>query len=248
MTTSASAAKARGVGVREILRETVILRTGLREKVTEQLLTNIFEGRFKPGEQLVVQRIAQMLGVSPTPVREGLVELAGLGVVKLIPNHGAVVKPFGREELKEMSQVRRVLEAEAARCASREVEKGVLEQLHEELKQLDVQEASAARDRRAIAADTALHELIARSCGSQRLTAEVERYLLLFRALRNISHLRDSWDNYRHTNDVPEHLRIVEALMAGDGEAAGQRMDEHVRSVERSMATILFGSAEGGAG
>ncbi|MGN6370131.1 MAG: GntR family transcriptional regulator [Phycisphaerae bacterium] len=229
------------------VRETVILRTGLREKVTEQLLTSIFEGRFQAGEQLVVQRIAQMLGVSPTPVREALVELAGLGVVKLIPNHGAVVKPFRREELKEMSQVRRVLESEAARCACGRVDAGALKGLHEELMQLDGMNASADRDRRALAADTALHEMVAESCGSQRLTAEVERYLLLFRALRNISHLRDSWDDYRHTNDVPEHLRIVGALMAGDQEQAAKRMEEHIRSVERSMAVILFGaeSAEG---
>jgi DNA-binding GntR family transcriptional regulator len=225
----------------------VILRTGLREKVTEQLLMNIFEGRFSQGEQLVVQRIAQMLGVSPTPVREALVELAGLGVVKLIPNHGAVVKPFRREELKEMSQVRRVLESEAARCACGHVEMGALKQLQGELMQLNGMEASAARDARALAADTALHGLIAENCRNQRLTSEVERYLLLFRALRNISHLKDSWDDYRHTNDVPEHLRIVGALMAGDREEAAKRMDEHIRSVERSMAGILFG-AEGEAG
>ncbi len=244
VTTSASEPKVREiVGVRAIgVRGKVILRTGLREKVTEQLLTNIFEGRFQPGEQLVVQRVAQMLGVSPTPVREALVELAGLGVVKLVPNHGAVVKRFGRPELKEMSQVRRVLESEAARCSCGHADMEILKQLHEELIQLDSLEVSAARDARALAADTTLHAMVAENCENQRLTAEIERYLLLFRALRNISHLRDSWDNYRHTNDVPEHLRIVGAMMSGDQELAAKMMDEHIRSVERSMAVILFGS------
>ena len=236
MTTSASEPRFQAV------RETVILRTGLRGKVTEQLLTNIFEGRFQQGEQLVVQRVAQTLGVSPTPVREALVELAGLGVVKLIPNHGAVVKPFGRGELKEMSQVRRVLESEAARCASGHADMEILKQLHEELIQLDSLDVSASRDERALAADTTLHALVAESCDNQRLTAEIGRYLMLFRALRNISHLRDAWNDYRHTNDVPEHLRIVAALMSGDPELAARTMDDHIRSVERSMAVILFGS------
>ena len=153
VTTSASETRAQAgpqAGVHGI-RETVILRTGLRGKVTEQLLTNIFEGRFQQGEQLVVQRVSQMLGVSPTPVREALVELAGLGVVKLIPNHGAVVKPFGRAELKEMAQVRRVLEAEAARCACGHADVEILKQLHEELIQLDSLDVSASRDQRALA-------------------------------------------------------------------------------------------------
>jgi DNA-binding GntR family transcriptional regulator len=219
-----------------------IARSGLREQVAESLLAAVFENRFAPGEKLVVQRIAKMLGVSPTPVREALVELAGLGVVSLIPNRGAVVNPFGSAQLKEMAQVRRVLESEAARCAAGKIDRNTLQNLLAELQQLDRLKPSISRDTRARHADTSLHALIAQNCGNHRLTAEIQRYLLLFQALRNVSHLRDSWNNYRHSNDVPEHLQIVKALLAGKPDRAAHTMDQHIRSVERTLAGVLFTS------
>jgi DNA-binding GntR family transcriptional regulator len=66
---------------------------------------------------LVVQQVAKTYDLSPTPVREALVELASLGLVNLLHNHGAIVRPFGPREVREISQLRRVLETEAARCA-----------------------------------------------------------------------------------------------------------------------------------
>src|SRR5438874_1064035 len=80
---------------------------------------------------------------------------------------------------------------------------------------LQARPAGEARDRRARAADTCLHGLITDRCGNPRLAAEIRRYLTLFRALRNVSHLHDSWTDYRRSNDVPEHIEIVNALVTG---------------------------------
>jgi len=213
-----------------------VSRSGLREQVSDRLLTGIFEKHFKSGERLVVQRLSSLYGVSPTPVRESLVELAGLGLVELLPNRGAVVKPFGPQELHDMSQVRRVLESEAAACACGRIEPTDLAALHDELRQLQKIKSDDHRDRRVLAADTALHSSIASHCGNLRLAAEIGRYLMLFRVLRNLSHLRDSWNDYRRSNDVPEHLKIVKALLANDSAA----MDRHIRSVEKTLAHGVF--------
>ena len=88
-------------------------RQTLRQDVISRILSAVFQGRIHSGQRLVVQRLAEQYGVSPTPVREALVELAGLGIVALLPNRGAVVRPFGPHEVREISQVRRVLEVEA---------------------------------------------------------------------------------------------------------------------------------------
>ncbi len=217
-----------------------LARTGLREQVTHRILTYVFEGKFHAGERLVVGRISSLFGVSPTPVRESLVELAGLGIVDLLPNRGAVVRPFGPQQLKEMIQVRRILEVESARCASGNVTTDDLESLRNELTELRDLPIDAERDRRAQAADTHLHTLIAERCGNPRLTDEVHRYLILFKALRNISHIRDSWAGYRRTDDVQEHLRIVRAVGSGDSDRAAKAMDLHIRSVEKTMTEIVF--------
>ena len=217
-----------------------IVRSGLREQVTEHLLAAVFERRLVSGQHLVVQKLSQKLGVSPTPVRESLVELEGLGIVQLSPHRGAVVQPFGPRELEDMSQVRRALESEATRCAFGKIPRASLDALMKELEQLNVQSPSENRDRLARHADRVLHELVSDHCGNKRLAWEVRKYLTLFRALRNASHLRDSWNNYRHSNDVPEHLGIVNAYLAGTADQAAAAMLKHIQSVEKTLIDVLF--------
>ena len=96
-----------------------VSRGNLRQQVTSRLMTGIFQGRFRSGQRLVVQNLASACQASPTPVREALVELASLGLVELLPNRGAVVQPFGPQEIREISDIRRLLEVEAVRCAMR---------------------------------------------------------------------------------------------------------------------------------
>jgi DNA-binding GntR family transcriptional regulator len=218
-----------------------ISRFGLRDQVVQRILVEVFERRFASGSRLVVQRLAERFNVSPTPVREALVELAGLGIVDLLPNRGAVVRPFGARELREISQVRRVLESEACRCACGKIDAATLDDLRGQFGRLRKMPQDDAWDRGARVADSRLHQLIADSCGNPRLAQEIKRYLSLFRSVRNISHVRDSWNHYRRSNDVPDHLRLVEALASGDPERAAAAMDRHIRSITKVLTEIVFG-------
>jgi DNA-binding GntR family transcriptional regulator len=217
-----------------------LARTGLREQVTHRILMSVFEGRFNSGERLVVGRLSEMFHVSPTPVRESLVELAGLGIVDLLPNRGAVVRAFGPPQLHEMSQVRRILEVEATRCAATNWTPADVKFFQAEFQELEKMPINAQRDQRAQLADTRLHSTIAERCGNPRLTTEVQKCLILFRALRNVSHLRDAWSEYRRVDDVPEHWKIVNALASGNPERAAKAMEMHIRSVEKAMTELVF--------
>jgi DNA-binding GntR family transcriptional regulator len=217
-----------------------ISRSGLRDQVAQRILIEVFERRFTSGSRLVVQRLAERFRVSPTPVREALVELAGLGIVELLPNRGAVVKPFGAEELRHISQVRRVLEMEAARSACGKIDVEVLGDLRDQLKQLRKMPQNDEWDRGSRAADSRLHLIIADHCGNPRLAQEIRRYLSLFRSVRNISHVRDSWNNYAHSNDVPDHLKIVEALLSNKAERAVRAIDSHIRSITEVLIAVVF--------
>jgi DNA-binding GntR family transcriptional regulator len=215
-------------------------RGSLRPQVTSRILAAVFEGRFRPGQRLVVQRLAELYGVSPTPVREALVELAGLRIVDLLPNRGAVVRPFGPPEVRDITQVRRVLEAEAARSACGRADPRELAALDHELTRLAGLPRNEEWDRDARAADTWLHGLIAQACGNARLTAEINRYLTLVRTLRDVSHRRDAWTNYRRTDDIAEHQAIVRALLARDAEEAARAMLRHIDSAGQALAEIVF--------
>ena len=83
-----------------------VSRGSLRDQVTSRIMAAIFLGRFHSGQRLVVQDLAKAYQASPTPVREALVQLASHGLVDLLPNRGAVVQPFGAQEIREISQIR----------------------------------------------------------------------------------------------------------------------------------------------
>jgi DNA-binding GntR family transcriptional regulator len=81
----------------------------LREATVEQLRNDIITGELKPGELLKEVELAAQLGLSPTPIREALVQLAGQGLVEIEPNRLKRVSPFNLPALRELMAVQRVL-------------------------------------------------------------------------------------------------------------------------------------------
>ena len=221
----------------------MVVPHNLRQLVFSRILTAVFEGRFRSGQRLVMQELADRYGVSPTPVREALLELQGLGIVDLLPNRGAVVRTFGPPDVREICQVRRVLEVEATRCACGHIDLGELGELEIELVRLSAIAPSAEWDRDTRAADTWLHGLVADACGSVRLKNEISRCQSLFRALRDVSHARDAGTNYARSNDTLEHLSIVRPLAAQDAEGAARAMDAHIRSAAKFLEAVFFDDA-----
>ena len=88
-----------------------------RQAIVESLLADVFGGQLRPGQHLVTQDLAVRFGVSHTPIREALIALAGVGVIDLLPNRGALVRRVTAKDVREVCQVRRILECEATRRA-----------------------------------------------------------------------------------------------------------------------------------
>ena len=212
--------------------------------MTARIVSAILGGGFSAGHRLVVQHVAKVYEVSPTPVREAMVELASFGLVDLLPNRGAIVRPFGLRQVHEISEIRRVLETEAARCACGHIPTPTLAALNEELTRLDGLSRDESWDCAAREVDTRLHGLIAESSGNTRLAAEIGRYLVLFRALRDMCHLRDARNHYSRANDVLEHLAIVGSLLEGDAVGAASAMDRHIRSATAILEEVVFPDRE----
>ena len=176
-------------------------------------------------------------------MREALVELASLGLVDLLPNRGAVVQPFGPQEIREISQIRRLLEVEATSCACGRIPDDELAALEREFTQLEVLPHDQAWDQRASRRFQAARpgrQLLRQSPAGGR-----NRPLPgPFPALRDVSHQRDAWTNYSRSNDVPEHLAIVAALLEPDANAAGLAMDRHIRSAAIKLEEVVFSGAD----
>ena len=93
-----------------------------RQAIIESLLSDVMHGRLRPGQHLVTQELAERYGTSHTPIREALIALEGVGMIDLLPNRGATVRRVTTQDIREICQVRRVLECEAVRSACGRIE------------------------------------------------------------------------------------------------------------------------------
>ena len=205
-----------------------------RQTIVQSLLADVFHGRLRAGEHLVTQDLADRFGVSHTPIREALIALAGVGVIDLLPNRGAVVRRISPKEVREVCQVRRALECEAARSACGRIDLAALHALAGDLKRLmAIKAPSGGRFiEEARAVDSRLHDLVAESCGNAFLAQEISRLKMLFRVFRDVAWEHDAACNdfHRLTEESHEHLAIVDAFLAGDAKAAARAMARHIRS------------------
>ena len=118
-----------------------------RQAIVESLLAEVFSGQLHAGQHLVTQDLAERFGVSHTPIREALIALAGVGVIDLLPNRGALVRQVTAKDVREVCQVRRVLECEATRLASGRIDLADLDALAAELRELLVRASEIGRAR-----------------------------------------------------------------------------------------------------
>ncbi len=211
-------------------------RGSIRDVLAGQILTAAVRGDFPAGSRLVVQRLAEQFGVSATPVREALAELASRGIVENTPNRGAVMRDFGPVQIREIYQLRRVLEVEAVRNACGKIDRESLERLKTDFEKLAAAPRDDAWSGRAMDIDVRLHALIAAHCGSDRLREELARYNTLVQVVREVV------DNEHRAQEIAlaEHLKIIAHLLAADAHRAAETMADHIRRTAVLVEAALF--------
>jgi DNA-binding GntR family transcriptional regulator len=214
-------------------------RTGLHEQAAMRLRTLIVRGDLAPGEQLLETSMSEALGVSRTPLREALKQLASEGLVELRLNRSAVVAPIRREEVTELFEAlggieRCAAELAAKRMGIREVER--LEALQERIERH--RDRGELRDYFEI--NQQIHQAIVGFARNNVLKATHDALLpraerARFFALSALGR----WDE-----SVREHQEILAALKAGDSDRSGHLLSQHVRRTGEIVAAILSGEAD----
>jgi DNA-binding GntR family transcriptional regulator len=214
-----------------------------REAIVATLLAEVLQGQLTAGQRLRTDELARRLGVSHTPIREALIALAGIGIVDLLPNRGAVVRHVSPRDVREVCEVRRLLECAAVRRACGRIDRRELLGLAAQLRELEEDEGRSGEAfvARARAVDSRLHDLIAACCGNAFLAHELARLKVLFRAFRDMAwaYHQSRSDYTRLAGEAGEHLAIVEALLAGDRRQAARAMSRHIRSGIRYWSRAL---------
>lgn len=196
-----------------------------REYVIRVLRHNIINMNLNPGQSISENEIADILGVSRTPVREAFIELSKDSMVEIYPQKGTYISLIDMDMVEESRFVRYVLEKAIVAIACDMLSKDDLFALEENLQ---LQSYCVARKdfRRLLQLDNSFHEMIFKACNKERTYNFMQNMMFNFDRVR-ILNLAEM-DAQRTVND---HQNILQSIKEKNKEKAQQYMEEHLTRV-----------------
>jgi DNA-binding GntR family transcriptional regulator len=176
-----------------------------------------------PNDVILETRLSRQLNISRTPLREAIRRLEGEKILERQKSGTLVVRAISIEDLLHIWQIRILLEGDAARRAAGQISVRDLKVLRASLVSMKSNGNPTPEELRAVGRD--LHSLIAQACGNPMLAAIIED----FRKRTQLLTIRRVPE--RAIKVCEEHLAIVEALLAGDGNESKNAMQRHIEGV-----------------
>jgi DNA-binding GntR family transcriptional regulator len=208
-----------------------------KEFVTDALRTAILNGELTPGTRLIIDELAERLGVSPIPVREALQQLAGDGYVVIKPYVGAEVAPIEAESVIEVFSLLETMETVSGRAACQQMSDADFDTLEEILIRMDSltgePEQWSQENRR-------FHKFICDRSGTRLIGSLMGKVLDHWDRLHRYF-LKDVFAR-RLTQAQSEHWKILRALRTRDPERVEVVIREHARSSLRAYTQHLCGA------
>ena len=211
-----------------------IEREGLVSQVAQQLRELILSGTVSPGTPLLQEQLATRLKVSRTPLREAFRVLEQEGLIRVAArNQSAIVIQLDKAEMRDLYEIRELLDGLAARRAARNHSEATVRKLEKLVASIHPHTPYE----KALTAHSALHEAIVIASGNSRLV----QMMPLVRTSAHMLHPMLRTQPARLQEARREHAGIVAAIKAGDESDAEARARQHIR---RTMNFWLPDSAQ----
>lgn len=183
----------------------------LVELAVNRLRRDILSGRTDPGERLVEEQLTRRLGISRAPLREAMRQLAEQGLIEHIPRRGARVATLSDDDVRELYEVRGVLERHSSAAIPAGADLTALRAALETMRQ-----ATAADDRLELAnAHRRFHVEVVRLGGNRQLAGLYESILLRIQLYMAVNMRREA-EAARASDGVLRHERLFAAVSSGD--------------------------------
>ncbi|MGI5341115.1 GntR family transcriptional regulator [Streptomyces sp. CA-181903] len=223
-------------------RNLITARERLRDQVAHALRAALISGELRPGEVYSAPGLAEDFGVSATPVREAMLDLAREGLVEPVRNKGFRVTEVDERDLDQYTEIRTLIEVPMVGRITRTASRADLEALRPVAEEI----VRAAREHDLIGyleADRRFHLTLLGLSGNERLVETVGD-------LRKRSRLYGLTALDERDELIPsaeEHVELLDLMLAGDAEAAEACMARHlghVRSLWAANAAAHAAAAE----
>lgn len=212
------------------------MSTTLKQRAYRSIRSKIEVGDLWAGVRLSELSLSKELGISRTPIREAIHQLASEGIVEHIPHYGSFVKRLQRDELIELFELRETLECYAARRAAERVSEPellLLERLCADMRRLVreglddpagvIEGESAAQW---VINDSVFHMMLIRAAHNRSLLRMISDLQLM---TRMFGQRREPLSGRNLAWIYAGHSRIVRALRRGDPEQASREVGKHIQ-------------------
>ena len=202
----------------------------LKDAAYREIKERLVSGRMEHGKIYSAQHFAGQLGVSRTPVREALLQLAGEGFLDCIEVRGFKVRQFSEQEIRDVFETRQIIESFVVKHLIDKLEPDDFRRLKKNLRVMAAH-AQEGHVHGFLEADKEFHMALVRRTGNQMLVTIMEtirNYIAIF-GVRAVSH------QGRFQEVIREHRSILGALYRKDRKRALQAMHHHLSATERIL-------------
>ena len=205
--------------------------TSARLQVYARIRDAIVAHELAPGARIQDLKLAADLGVSRTPVREALLQLAGEGLVEMLPQHGTYVARISVAAVREAQFIREALELAAIREAVDRLDDAQLVAIEANL---EAQRRTGGDGGRFYLLDEEFHRLLLQASGHAGVARVADQSRAHLDRVRRLS-----LPSELVTNElIPQHAAIVHRLRARDGDGAEAALRDHLRLILRDLPEL----------
>ncbi|WP_062310863.1 GntR family transcriptional regulator [Polynucleobacter sinensis] len=202
-------------------------------RIYSQVKECIVDGHYPPGMRIVEQNVAKEFSSSRTPVREAMRMLASDGFLVFTPNSGTVVREWTVEQIRELFDLRALIEGEIADLSACKISDQEIEQLQSIQDQIERVVATQPKDVLSdiSALNREFHQIIAKAGRNDRLMAMLAGAIeapIIHKTFRSYSE-RELQRSLQH------HRELIDALMARDGSWARSVMSAHIYAAKNAL-------------
>jgi DNA-binding GntR family transcriptional regulator len=199
------------------------MKVSAMEVAYNYLYESILSGEIPLGSPINEVKIAGILGISRSPVREALKKLESEGIIYYFLGRGTFVIQITEQDLEELFELRLLFEVNALKNSYKYISNEYWSEIEKEILSLD----ENSNEEKYYAVDKMLHTTIIKGSYNKRLVTFYDRLELQFEIVRRISALESS----HFTKSKNYHLNIVRAMKDNDLKTAIKNLEEHINDV-----------------
>ena len=202
-------------------------------RIYQNIKDQIIEGRFPPGTRITEQNIAATFNSSRTPVREALRVLAADGFLVFTPNSGTVVREWVPDQVRELFDLRSLIESEIAGLAAQKISSKDIDKLKALQDEIERYEALATTENanRISPINREFHQVIAQAGRNERL-------VLMLASAIEIPIVQQTFRRYSEKElrrSFSHHRELIDAFQAHDSFWAKAVMSCHIHAAKHVL-------------